>query len=194
MRVSGLSESKLSMNISSLLLIEPALEWKDGFLAVIDEYDAHGEGLEAYDTARQDFDAYLQQTRKMSSGTDLPPGFAPMTTYWLVDAAAGTVLGESRLRHFLTPALEAHGGHIGYIIRPSRRRQGYGTQILALTLEKARLRGLGRVLVTCDDDNIGSARIIEKNGGALASKGISPHNGKPTRRYWIELQVTKELL
>ena len=78
------------------------------------------------------------------------------------------------------------------MIRPSQRRRGYGTRILALTLDKARLLGLERVLVTCDDDNLGSARIIEKNGGLLASKGLSTSSGVLIRRYWIALFPPKE--
>ena len=109
-----------------------------------------------------------------------------MTTYWLVKDNE-IVLGESRLRHRLTPALENEGGHIGYAIRPRQRRKGYGTCILRLTLEKARDMGLDRVLVTCDTDNLASARIIEKNGGALAGYGISPQSGIQVSQYWIDL-------
>jgi len=47
--------------------------------------------------------------------------------------------------------------------------------------------GLSRVLVTCDEDNLASRRVIEKNGGELASRGISERTGKPVLRYWIDL-------
>jgi len=97
------------------------------------------------------------------------------------------ILGESRLRHSLTPALEHHGGHIGYVIRPSQRRKGYGTLILALTLEKARALGIQRVRITCDTDNTGSVRIIEKNGGILSAQVISERSGKLISQYWIDL-------
>ncbi|MEW5867934.1 MAG: GNAT family N-acetyltransferase [Chloroflexota bacterium] len=84
-------------------------------------------------------------------------------------------------------ALDLEGRHIGYAIRPVRWRRGYGTHILALTLEKARERGLRRVLVTCDKENTASARIIEKNGGRLAGEALAERSGKPVLRYWIEL-------
>jgi predicted acetyltransferase len=45
--------------------------------------------------------------------------------------------------------------------------------------------GLQRVLVTCDDDNVGSIRTIEKNGGVLESLVAGLDGGTPTRRYWI---------
>jgi predicted acetyltransferase len=109
-----------------------------------------------------------------------------MTAFWLVKNNQ-IILGESRLRHSLTPALEAYGGHIGYVIRLSQRRKGYGTLILKLTLEKARAIGIQRVRVTCDTDNIGSARIIERNGGMLSGYSVDPKNGKGTSQYWIEV-------
>ncbi len=83
--------------------------------------------------------------------------------------------------------MEDVGGHIGYRIRPSERRKGYGTLILALTLAEARKLGLPRVLLTCDQDNIASARVIQANGGALASEGYSPQTQTLVSRYWIEL-------
>ncbi|MHB8934154.1 MAG: GNAT family N-acetyltransferase, partial [Bellilinea sp.] len=94
----------------------------------------------------------------------------------------------SRLRHRLTPLLEEEGGHIGYDIRPSERGKGYATLLLALTLEKARESGMAGVLVTCDEDNIASARVIEKNKGQLLNTVVSQTSGKQVRRYWIDLK------
>jgi predicted acetyltransferase len=72
-------------------------------------------------------------------------------------------------------------------VRPSQQNKGYGTQILRLALEKARGLGIERVLVTCDDGNIPSAHIIEKNGGKLADKVKTEYAENLVRRYWIEL-------
>ena len=167
-------------------LVEPDVAWKEAFLAQVADFETVGERYGHYARAKQDFAAFVRGLRRQAQGIGLPEGFVPMTSYWLVDSS-GAVLGESRLRHYLSPALEVEGGHIGYAIRPSARRKGYGTLILALTLEKARARGLKRVMVTCDTDNIGSARIIQKNGGVLAGSAISPRSGKPVSQYWIDL-------
>ncbi len=77
------------------------------------------------------------------------------------------------------------GGHIGYVVVPEYRRQGYATEILRQSLEMARTLGLKRVLVTADDDNVGSIRTIEKNGGVLESIVAGPDGVTPKRRYWI---------
>ncbi len=109
-----------------------------------------------------------------------PTGHVPCTYYWVVDDAdPGTYLGSLSIRHRLTPFLLDVGGHIGYSVRPSARRRGVATAALAAALPEAAALGIHRVLVTCDDDNVGSARVIEANGGVLEDV----RNGK--RRYWI---------
>jgi predicted acetyltransferase len=172
-----------------LSLIEPTVDLAEGLRALVADYARAGEShyLGALASAGPDEVAdFVTRLRRESEGQDLPPGYVPQTTY-LLRRSDGVLVGTSRLRHWLNPGLEIEGGHIGYDIRPSERRRGCGTRILALTLEKARERGLRRVLVTCDDDNVGSARVIERNGGRLQDRVTSPHSSKLIRRYWIEL-------
>ncbi|MEQ6901623.1 GNAT family N-acetyltransferase [Nocardioides sp. YIM 152588] len=106
------------------------------------------------------------------------------TYYWIAegDGAPGEELvGFLNTRHELNDFLLDQGGHIGYSVRPSRRREGHAGRALAGALEDARRLGLDRVLVTCDDDNEASARTIERNGGVLEDvRGIK-------RRYWISV-------
>jgi len=54
-----------------------------------------------------------------------------------------------------------------------------------LTLSKARERGIGDVLVTCDKANVASARTILKNGGQLDSEEFDSEKGDFKQRYWI---------
>ena len=103
----------------------------------------------------------------------------------------GRIIGTSRLRHWLVPHLEREGGHIGYDVCPSERRKDYGTRLLALTLEKAWGMALRQVLITCDEDNVASRKVIEANGDELASRGVSERTGKPILRYWIGLTGSK---
>ena len=78
------------------------------------------------------------------------------------------------------------GGHIGYVVIPSRHGCGYATEILRQALEHCSDIGLERVLLTCDIDNIASQRVIEKNGGVLEGLVEAPELRVPKRRYWIE--------
>ena len=119
---------------------------------------------------------------------NLKPGYVPMTAYWLVEN--DEFIGEISIRHQLTESLKRYGGHIGYAIRYSSWNKGYGTKMLSLALKKAKEMGLEKVLITCDDDNIGSARVMEKNGGVFADKIKNTIDGKDvlTRRYWFNLK------
>ena len=137
----------------------------------------------------KDFRGYLRYLENHSKGIDLPEGWIPGTTYWYL-TPDDKLIGKSNLRHYLIPKLEDVGGHIGYVIRPSLRKMGYGRRLLALTLEKAREMSLERVLVTAGSDNISSRKIIERNGGVLASESISQTDGIPMARYWIDLRQT----
>jgi predicted acetyltransferase len=172
----------------ALTLIRPDIAFKAEYLAMLQEHLAVGESRQAknLDLAHQDFAAFVRALTDRERGIGLPSGYVPGTTFWTVKDGV-TLVGEIQLRHELSLNLEHHGGHIGYQIRPSQRRKGYGTRQLALCLEEARKLGLNRVMITCDVDNIGSAKIIEHNGGKLASQGISNFSGKMISRYWIDL-------
>ena len=97
--------------------------------------------------------------------TDPPADFVPCTTYWWTDG--DTYLGRINLRHRLNERLRDIGGHIGYDIRPSARRRGHATAMLAAALPHAAALGIDKALVTCDADNIASRKVIEANGGAF---------------------------
>src|SRR3989338_7171193 len=103
--------------------------------------------------------------------------------YWLIDN--DEVIGRVQIRHVLNDYLLNYGGHIGYYIKPSKRRMGYGRKILKLSLIEAKKIGLKKVLLTCDEGNIGSQKIIESYGGVLKNI-IKQTSDKPlTRRYWV---------
>lgn len=182
---------------SRLALVAPDPALAEAFFAALRDFRAAGEthipasgsGIDSV-TSPADVPTYIDAARVQERGDALPPGYVPSSAYWLVRTApdgATEVMGLSALRHRLTPALEDVGGHIGYGIRPTARRQGYGTRILALTLDRARARGLDRALITCDTTNVASARVIERNGGILASSGLSPQTNTHVSRYWIAL-------
>lgn len=166
-------------------LTEPGADLREQFLEMADDW--RSSGSDRHKDAFADFDAYLAKLRAAKEDKGLPADQVPQTTFWLVDEDS-RVIGVSWLRHRLTSVLKERGGHIGYEIRPSERRKGYGTEILRLTLPKARQIGLSRVMVTCDDHNIASVRIISKSGGKKAGTTVSKEAGaRPHSQYWIDL-------
>jgi predicted acetyltransferase len=136
-----------------------------------------------------DFATYIAAITDQTGSIRLPTGEivpkVPFSVRWLVEG--DEFIGETHVRHELNDYLIKEGGHIGYGIRPARRRQGYGRLILARALEECHRLGLHRVLVTCLGDNVGSARIIEANGGELENVIADPARRGPLRRYWISL-------
>lgn len=116
--------------------------------------------------------------------------YTPSTVRLAVREEDGKVVGIIDFRHRLIPFLLRFGGNIGYSVLPQERGKGYAKEMLRLMLEECRAQGLEKVLVTCDKENIPSARTIEGNGGVLENEvadeaGLSKSG--IIRRYWITL-------
>jgi predicted acetyltransferase len=126
--------------------------------------------------------AYLQRLGQRRRGLEVPPGRVPAT--FLAAQLGSDLVGRVSIRHELNAWLNDFGGHIGFGVRPRHRRRGCATEILRQALVVARAEGIDRVLVTCDDDNIGSAVVIERAGGVLDDVRSAPE-GTHVRRYWI---------
>lgn len=174
-----------------LRLVLPSTKYKVSFLKAVKEVKrakpdlSHSYAKLDYDKIKEDFDGFVKKIKLRAQGIGLQKGYIPDTVYWLVDG--DTYIGRVSIRHWLTPNLRRIGGHIGYETRPSERRKGDGAKMLELALPKAKKLGIKKVLITCDETNIGSKKIIEKNGGKFEDKyKMGP--GKPDKlRYWIKL-------
>jgi predicted acetyltransferase len=168
-------------------LVQPNAALRDSYRSLVAEFSAAGEKLIPFVLAfdHADFDAFLGQLDACSRGIDLPKGFVAHSTYWLLRDRS-EVVGVSNIRHALTEKLRREGGNIGYGIRPSARRRGFGIQILRKSLERAAELGIASVLVTCGKANVGSARTILRNGGVLESEEFMSDRGEIVQRYWID--------
>jgi predicted acetyltransferase len=168
-------------------LIVPSLKYKDSFLNALVEFEKTSEaGFWKFpDETPRTIEAYVERIINHATGIDLPANWVPCTSYWLIDN--GRFVGHINIRHRLNDFLTNVAGHIGYAIRPSMRRQGYGTAILKLALPKAAGLGLDRVLLTCDESNPASRKIIERNNG-IYKNSFEQKGDLPTKlRFWIEL-------
>lgn len=171
-------------------LTPPTVRLRASWLAARDEWGrgAHqdGAGLHADDDvdSAAGFAAWAGRLLR-EADTSVPPaeGRVHCTYWWITEG--DSYLGAISLRHELNDFLLRAGGHIGYGIRPSARGRGLASWALRSVLPHARALGLDKVLVTCDDRNLASARVIEKAGGVLEDKRDTELGH--TRRYWITL-------
>ena len=159
---------------------EQVMAYREEFLAIGSRMD----GTSALDKYA-DFDAWLAQLRKLKDPATTPAGLVPATEYLALDEHEHLV-GMTNLRHRLNDYLLTYGGHIGYSVRPSERQNGYATQMLRLTLEKAKERGIEKVRICCDHYNVASAKTIRANGGVLEDEQFDSSDGTLTQRYWIQ--------
>ena len=113
-------------------------------------------------------------------------GRVPDSTFFCLDVDRNIFVGAINIRHYLNESLLYTGGHIGDGIRPSERRKGYATAMIGLGLEECKKLGITKVLMTCDKDNIGSAKSIMNNGGILEDEVVE--DGVVEQRYWITLK------
>lgn len=137
--------------------------------------------LGAYDE-NEDWSVYLLQLESVRRGENVPEGWVPAT--FLVAEIQGRIVGRVSIRHELNDYLEKRGGHVGYGVRPEFRGRGYATLILAESLTILREMGVKKVLVTCDDSNVASVKVIEKCGGSLENI-VETESGERVRRYWL---------
>ena len=157
-------------------LAAPSIAVRESFLAAMAEFRAEGRGApddnstigEDLRSGRLDdaygFERYVAEARADARPeSPRPPGRVPCTTLWWVDGSE--YLGRIAIRHTLTDWLREYGGHIGYDVRASRRREGHATAMLQAALPIAHDLGIDPALLTCDDTNVGSRRVIENAGG-----------------------------
>jgi predicted acetyltransferase len=179
-------------------LVPPHVRYQKSFLEAAEEIlwssdDDHYAGLavfppvdgypgDVYELAElQSTDTFSEFARRLRSTADedswFPDGVVPSTVLWWTED--DIYLGRLAIRHRMTPWLRDFGGHIGYVVRPVARQRGHATAMLAAALPVAHGLGIDPALVTCDDTNLASRKVIEANGGVYESQ-----KGQKLR-YWI---------
>ncbi|WP_252504346.1 GNAT family N-acetyltransferase [Sporosarcina sp. Marseille-Q4943] len=163
-------------------LERPSLKWEKEHIAYMKEWDGNRLSPSSF-RLKEDvpYEAYLEELAEKEAGQGER---VPNTNYFLVDDNE-RIIGMVNIRHYLNDYLRKVDGHIGASIRPSERRKGYATYLLSEALNITDQLGIRSVLVTCNEDNIGSAAVIVNNGGVEDESFVEPH-GNVVRRFWIE--------
>ncbi|MEG0843859.1 MAG: GNAT family N-acetyltransferase [Romboutsia sp.] len=141
---------------------------------------------EIFKLVGNDFRKTVKAYDDYSNGINLPEGFVAYTIFYALDMDTNDIVGQISVRHELNDYLKFRGGHIGYYVCPNQRRKRAGTEMLSEILGFCKELKSNKVLITCDETNIGSNKIIINNHGVLDTTDIDP-NGVKFNRYWINL-------
>ena len=171
----------------ALRLVRPDESWLEEIRAYRAEFLAADSSMDGAGPLRRFEDPadWLEMVRCYEDPAAVPEGKVPATE--LLCVRGGRILGMLQIRHRLNAYLEQFAGHIGYSVRPSERRKGVATRMLALALPLCRQLGLRRVMIACQPWNEGSRRTILANGGIYEKTVHEPERNVDLERYWITL-------
>jgi len=159
-------------------LVEMLTEWKNDII----QNKTNSSPWKIFANDFNDFEYYIEHLDTTEDNND---GWVPDTTLFCRDIDRNVFVGAVNIRHYLNENLLRTGGHIGDGIRPSERRKGYATAMVALALEECKKLGITSVLMCCDKENIASAKSIMRNGGVLENE--VEDGGHIEQRYWIHI-------
>ena len=128
---------------------------------------------------------WLEELNKRSCEDTVPEGLVPSSTYLGIREKDNYIVGMIDIRHYLNEYLTQVGGNIGYSVRKTERNKGYAKQMLKLALEKCKELKIKKVLITCDEDNIASEKVILSANAKF--EDIRNIDGENKKRFWIDL-------
>ena len=174
--------------MDKIILVKPDLSYADEIIKYKEESLAESPiingsaGLDRFST----IEVWFEELKKRSCEDTVPKGLVPSSTYLAVREKDNYIVGMIDIRHYLNEYLTQVGGNIGYGVRKTERNKGYAKQMLKLALEKCRDLKIKKVLITCDEDNIASEKVILSANAKL--EDIRNVDGENKKRFWIDLQ------
>ena len=174
--------------MDKIILVKPDLSYADEIIKYKEESLAESPlingsaGLDRFSS----IEVWLEELKKRSCEDTVPKGLVPSSTYLAVREKDNYIVGMIDIRHYLNEYLTQVGGNIGYGVRKTERNKGYAKQMLKLALEKCKELKIKKVLITCDEDNIASEKIILSANAKL--EDIRNVDGENKKRFWIDLQ------
>ena len=177
---------------SPISLVRPSLDWLPQYEQALvlgwspnTDQDVSRDQLRQLrrDPARFLHELYHSPTLRLPDGRQVRR--LPAHDFWISD---GEFCGRIGFRfepgtEYLPPTAM---GHVGYTVVPWKQGRGYATEALRQILPVVRAEGFARVLLTCDDDNEASRKVIGANGGV--PDGHVPHPSRPGHvklMFWV---------
>ena len=152
--------------VMMLKMVRPTLEMKKDALEFKQEFFDNGEtvinGSEMLDNM-DSYEEWLTSITDNQSVDTVNPNWVVTDTFFTVDGN-NRIVGIIDLRHTLNDFLKDFGNS-GYSVRPSERRKGYATKMLAMIKDVAKEAGMTKLQLSVERDNEPSLKTIVKNGG-----------------------------
>ena len=173
--------------MDKIILVKPDLSYADEIIKYKEESLAESPiingsaGLDRFSS----IEIWFEELKKRSCEDTVPKGLVPSSTYLAVREKDNYIVGMIDIRHYLNEYLTQVGGHIGYGVRKTERNKGYAKQMLKLALEKCKELKIKKVLITCNEDNIASEKVILSANAKL--EDIRNVDGENKKRFWIDL-------
>ena len=173
--------------MEKIILVKPDLSYADEIIKYKEESLEESPiingsaGLDRFSS----IEIWFEELKKRSCEDTVPKGLVPSSTYLGIREKDNYIVGMIDIRHYLNEYLTQVGGHIGYGVRKTERNKGYAKQMLKLALEKCKELKIKKVLITCDEDNIASEKVILSANAKL--EDIRNVDGENKKRFWIEL-------
>ncbi len=173
--------------MDKIILVKPDLSYADEIIKYKEESLAESPiingsaGLDRFSS----IEIWFEELKKRSCEDTVPKGLVPSSTYLGIREKDNYIVGMIDIRHYLNEYLTQAGGHIGYGVRKTERNKGYAKQMLKLALEKCKELKIKKVLITCDEDNIASEKVILSANAKL--EDIRNVDGENKKRFWIDL-------
>ena len=173
--------------MDKIILVKPDLSYADEIIKYKEESLAESPiingsaGLDRFSS----IEIWFEELKKRSCEDTVPEGLVPSSTYLGVREEDNYIVGMIDIRHYLNEYLTQVGGNIGYGVRKTERNKGYAKQMLKLALEKCKELKIKKVLITCDEDNIASEKVILSANAKL--EDIRNVDGENKKRFWIDL-------
>lgn len=171
-------------------LVFPTIAYKDKAADYIREFIEYGSeingsgSLDRY-LAESTYEEWLDKVMHAIDIANVELPKVPAITYFFIREEDDRIVGMVNIRLALNDFLREEGGHIGYSVRPTERGRHYATQMLREAVRVCNRIGIGEVIVTCDRENIASAKVIQNCGGVLDAEFYSPTFDEVIQRYVI---------
>ena len=178
------------MEREECILVKASEEYAEQIIEYRQEFLYAGDSMDGCGSLRRIANPfeYIKKCKDYESLETLPEDKVLATQFFFVRKEDNKLVGMIQIRHYFNDYLAQFGGHIGYSIRPSERRKGYAKVMLKMALPHCKKLGLNKVLITCNDSNIGSEKTIIANGGIYESTVFEPNDNINLKRYWISIK------